>query len=83
MVYRKHGHEPSDVEIAQHGFKAFGPRRKEFTPTKDDFQRASRDLATGDPDELADVAEEVAEWWPQAAWYPFHFGFGYGWVDDV
>lgn len=68
MTYRPHGHTPSDAEIAAHGYRAFGPRRPPFVPTKEDFARAAGDTATGDADELAAVGEEVAGWWPQLQW---------------
>jgi hypothetical protein len=81
VTYRNHGHVPSDDEIAAVGFKAFGPRRPPFEPTKDDFQRAHADTATGDPGELAGLAAELADLWP--GWFPcFPWGYGYCWDDD-
>lgn len=64
MAYRPHGHEPNDGEIARLGYKAFGPRRPPLVPTKEQFARAGEDMATGEPEELADTAAEVAGWWP-------------------
>ena len=88
MVYRQHGHKPSDVEIEKLGYKAFGPTRPAFVPTPDDWQAAARDVATGDPDELADVAEELADLWPErhaAGWgfaFPGYPGYGFWMWDD-
>jgi hypothetical protein len=82
VTYRKHGHVPTDDEIAKTGFKAFGPRRPPFEPTKDDFRRAYADTASGDPDELAGVAAELAALFP-SSWVPcFPWGYGYCWDDD-
>lgn len=58
MTYRKHGHTPTDDEIARYGYQAFGPRRPDFVPTKDDFARALAQCATGDADELKGMAGE-------------------------
>lgn len=79
MTYRKHGHVPSDDEIAKEGFKAFGPRRPAFVPTKDDFARAYRDLAVGDPEEGLELAKELAGLWPGWFGYPM---WPFGWNDD-
>jgi hypothetical protein len=65
VTYRPHGTVPSDEDIARLGFKAFGPARPAFVPADADWERASRDLATGDPEELVDLAAEVAAYWPR------------------
>lgn len=80
--YVGHGHEPSDDEIARHGYRAFGPQRPAFNPTRDDFRRALGDCATGDPDELGGLAEEMSGLWPGWVWPGFYgYGFG-GFLDD-
>lgn len=81
MTYRKHGHTPTDDEIARYGYQAFGPRRPDFVPTKDDFARALAQCATGDADELKGMAGEVAALWPRACCPPF-WPWAYGWDDD-
>lgn len=82
--YRKHGHEPTDAEIALHGFKAFGPARPEYVPTKDDFARAHTQLATGDPGELKELAEELADLWPGwgGCWPGYFYGYNAALDDD-
>lgn len=77
MTYRRHGHKPSDAEIAALGYKAFAPARPPLEPTADDWQRASRDLATGDPSELGELADELADLWPAPLppWWPWGYWF--------
>lgn len=70
--YAKHGHVPSDDEIAKHGLRAFAPTRDPYEPTKDDWLRASRDVATGPPDELRDLSVEVADYWP-GVFFPLYW----------
>ncbi len=82
MVYRKHGHQPSDDEVERLGYKAFGPTRPAFVPTPEDWQAAAQDVASGDPDELAGVAAELAELWPgRHGWGSFP-GYWAWWDDD-
>ena len=75
----RHGHEPSDQEIAAHGYRAFAPARPPFVPTKEDFHRAHSHCATGDPDELAELGQQLADLFP--GWWP---GYFWGWpgIDD-
>ena len=77
--YVRHGHEPSDAEIAAHGYRAFAPHRPAFVPDKDDWQRALKDCATGPVEELRDVSVEVADYW--SGWHPFLM-WGMGADDD-
>lgn len=58
MVYRQHGHVPSDKEIENLGPRAFPPRRPAHVPTAEEFKRAAEDLAPGDDgEEFAAVAD--------------------------
>lgn len=79
-MYRKHGHNPSDDEVERLGYKAFAPARPAFVPTVDDWHAAARDVATGDPDELAVVAEQLADLWPGP--HPGWGGYWAWWDDD-
>lgn len=85
MTYRAHGHEPSDEQIAKEGFKAFPPKGKPMRPG-DEREKALMAgwlpaCATGDADELKELAVELADLWPGG--YPcFPWAYGYTWDDD-
>jgi hypothetical protein len=81
VTYRQHGHVPTDQEVAALGYKAFAPLRPPLVPTAEQFVRAAGDVASGDAGELAEVAAEVAGWWPQPLRWPWAF-FGHD-ADDL
>ncbi len=90
MTYRPHGFVPSDEIVAREGFKAFAPKGEPIRPGDDREKQMMAEVhrfdATGDPDELADVAAEVADYWPKnryAAYMQAMYGVDVDdWWDD-
>lgn len=84
MSYNYNRSIPNDEQISKLGFRAFAPKREPFAPKASDFKRALNDVATGDPEELEDLANELYELFPNAGYHPMMFWGGYqdSYVDD-